>query len=75
MLWDVKATSSLTKVRPQTQSVLFVSCKLTGNAVFLYALDALPLLLAIVVYIPWWPTKYIKHDKSEVLEMGTAFRP
>ena len=75
MLWDVKATSSLTKVRPQTQSVLFVSCKLTGNAVFLYALDALPLLLAIVVYIPWWPTKYIGHEKREGLEMNERIRP
>jgi hypothetical protein len=62
-------TSSLTKASPQTRSVLSVSRQLTGNTVFLYALDALPLVLAIVVYIPWWPTKYIKHDKSEGLEM------
>lgn len=41
---------------------------------FLYTLDVLPLILAIVVYIPWWPTKYIKHDKSEDLEMDAAFR-
>ena len=43
---------------------------------FLYVMDALPLLLAITVYVFWWPTKYIKHDKSEDLEMSDAsFRP
>jgi len=67
-------TYSLTKASPQTRSVILVSHKLTGNTVFLYALDVLPMLLAIAVYIPWWPTKYIKHDKYEDLEMDRAYR-
>ncbi|KAJ7591493.1 RTA1 like protein-domain-containing protein [Mycena floridula] len=32
------------------------------NEVFLYVLDGVPLLLAISVYIPFWPAKYLLQD-------------
>ena len=73
-LREAIVTSLLTKASRQT-NVFSVLRQLTVNLVFLYALDALPLLLAIAVYIPWWPTKYIKYDKSEGLQMGTAYLP
>lgn len=30
------------------------------NIVFFYALDTLPLFLAIAVYIPFWPGKHVQ---------------
>ena len=33
------------------------------------------MLLAIAVYVPWWPTKYIKLDKSKDLEMDQTPSP
>lgn len=54
---------------------LLVSRQLTGNTVFLYVLDALPLLLATAIYIPFWPPKYIEHRKHEGLEMSEGIHP
>lgn len=71
----VVVTSLLTKASPKTRSFLSVSHKLTGKIGFLYTLDTLPLLLAIVIYIPFWPTKYIEqhHGMSkENLEMNAG---
>ena len=73
-LRDALVTSSLTKASPRTRSVSSVPLQLTGNTVFLYTLDALPMLFAIVVYVPWWPTKYTKHDKPDDLDTDAASR-
>jgi len=35
---------------------------LTSKEVYFYILDALPLLVAIGVFMPWWPAKYIFTD-------------
>lgn len=52
---------------------------LEETSVFLYTLDTLPLVLAITVYIPFWPTKYIEQDNgkssTETLEMNLGPRP
>ena len=64
--------SSLTKASPQTRYILSVSRQLTENTVFLYTLDTLPLILAVMVYIPWWPAKYIRDEKHGGLEMSEA---
>lgn len=51
---------------------------LLTHEAFLYALDTLPLILAIATYIPFWPAKYIEqHDgmSKENLEMNAGLRP
>jgi len=51
---------------------------LLKHEAFLYALDTLPLILAITPYIRFWPVEYIEHDKKESperLEMNTTALP
>ena len=67
------------KVGSPNFEILFSYCaSLQETTVFLYTLDTLPLVLAIVPYIPFWPAKYIEHDEgksAESLEMNTALPP
>lgn len=51
---------------------------LLTHEAFLYALDTLPLIVAIVIYVPFWPAKYIEQDHGmpkDSLEMTAGLRP
>jgi len=45
---------------------------LLTHEIYFYTLDALPLLFAIVVYIPFWPGKYVEPESSAVPGEGTG---
>lgn len=41
---------------------------LTRSEPFFYGLDTLPLFIAIVVYLPFWPGRFIPRDSPTALE-------
>ncbi|KIY42885.1 hypothetical protein FISHEDRAFT_79024 [Fistulina hepatica ATCC 64428] len=41
---------------------------LSTDEVFFYCLDSLPLLLSIVVYVIWWPGKYVDSGADSIAE-------
>ncbi|KAF9788001.1 RTA1 like protein-domain-containing protein [Thelephora terrestris] len=43
---------------------------LLTHEIFLYLMDTLPLILAITVYVPFWPAKYLEPHRKESLEMN-----
>lgn len=50
---------------------------LTTTESYFYALDVLPLLIALVIYIPFWPGRFIPNDlvmKDAVTEGEPAAR-
>lgn len=53
----------------------YLTCK-PINPVYFYALDALPLFLATVIYAPFWPGKYISPiPREEVLSLQKLSNP
>lgn len=41
---------------------------LTTSEPFFYGLDTLPLFIAIAIYIPFWPGRFIPRDSPATLE-------
>jgi len=81
LIWVLYFSSAFISIRCIYRVVEFAEGYggyLLTHEVFLYTLDTLPLLLAIVVYIPFWPAKYMEHSDvkhAESLEMSTGPRP
>ncbi|KAF9781165.1 RTA1 like protein-domain-containing protein [Thelephora terrestris] len=48
---------------------------LLTHEVLLYLLDVLPLVLAITVYVPFWPARYLGYHRKESLEMNGGLQP
>lgn len=48
--------------------------RLATTQAFFYGLDTLPLFIAIVIYVPFWPGRFIRpHETmSEIQEMQVA---
>lgn len=52
-----------------------LTCK-TINPVYFYALDALPLFLATVIYAPFWPGEYVTSiPREEMLSLQKLSNP
>lgn len=75
LLRDVVVTSSPTRVRTNSVLSLHITSTYREKTVFLYLLDTLPLVLAIIVYVPFWPSKYLEHRNKESLEMNGGLHP
>ena len=37
----------------------------TGITAYFYALDALPLFTAVVIYVPFWPGRFIRPEVQQ----------
>lgn len=80
LIWVLYFSSAFVSIRCIYRIVEYAQGRggyLLTHEVFLFTLDTLPLLLAIIIYIPFWPAKYLEPHHGvykENVEMNTSLR-